>query len=680
MTRESGGNTYATGATRQANPYATPQSGPNAPQGMIRQPTQAQQTTNPQTGSSANQTFSLYGGSNQPQQQQASATTFNPNGPGRPGTSRYGPVTEANSFAAWNASRPWGQQYGVAGTPGAYAVPQQQAQPQPNGGNVGGTYQQPQDRMQQLQQMQGQQTATNRGNGQSYSGGQNNQPQQSNPYGVDTSMGGGADPIRYGGVRGPAPTYNPGTGVGTRSLATYNQAGTSPQPTNRPTPTGGSAAPAQATPTQNAPSQGVSTQPVRPGGQPQYSQPQSTGQTSPNPDPYGSPWVDYINPDGSPHINYQYGQSGGGGQRGPTGPNPGSDTYWQNPNAILNNSRDPRLPANAHGPMYSNMPPMSTQPVGPGGPQPQGAPGQPNLSLPFSWEQYAAARNDNPRIAQEYAQMYQPYAAMQQNAYQWGQEYATGNDRFDRQFAQSEEQQNFDQQMQTRQQSQAELVFNTSTGQWQQQFDHTRNNDRFNQDLALQGFTRDGLQWNQQFGQQQMNDNRQFALQQTGQNQQYGLDRDRFGLAQQQAGWGQQNAQQGLYLQGQAQSLSELANQQQYGLSQNAQAMQAQQMGQQYGLDLRGMNLQEQNQSQQYGLQQNSQAMQAQQMAHSMGIDTRGMSLQELQHATQSAYQQQQLAQQGTLSREQMASQERMATMAATGRQQAPNTKWVRSW
>jgi hypothetical protein len=715
MTREAGGNTYATGATRQANPYATPQTGPNAQQGMIRQPTQANQTTNPQTGSSTNQTFSLYGGSNQPQQQQASATTFNPNGPGRPGTSRYGPVTEANSFAAWNAQRPWGQQYGVAGTPGAYAVPQQQAQPQPNGGNVGGTYQQPQAggynaqmqaQMQQLAAAQQAQTATNRGNGMSYSGSQNN---QSNPYGVDTSMGGGADPIRYGGIRGPAQPAQPQTGgykgpaapmqaqtgVGTRSLATYNQAGTSAQPTNRPTPTGGSAAqtqPGQAG-WQSGPGATMPTtasQQTQPGQQaygatwqsgPGATMPQmpqgGSGQTSPNPDPYGSPWVDYINADGSPHINYQYGQnSGGGGSRGPTGPNPGSDTYWQNPNAILNNNRDPRIPVggypaqNGHGPMP--MPAMST---GQQGAQPQGSNG-----LPFTWEQYNAARNDNPRIAQEWAQMALPYQQLGQGAYQFDREFTEAQRRYDQQFGQSQSQQNWDQSMGVRQQTQAELAFQASLDQWNRQFGHQQYNDRFNQDMAGQQFTREGLQWDRQFGHQQLNDNRQFALQQTDMNNQYGLDRDRFGLAQTQANWGQQNAQQSLYYQGQDQSLRELDSTRNYGLAQNAQAMQAQDMGQTYGISLRNMSMLEENQRNQYGLSQNAQAMQREQMAHQMGIDTAGMTLAQITQATNAAFQQQQLGQQATLTREQLASQERQAVMAATGRQQAPNTKWVRSW
>jgi hypothetical protein len=72
--------------------------------------------------------------------------------------------------------------------------------------------------------------------------------------------------------------------------------------------------------------------------------------------------------------------------------------------------------------------------------------------------------------------------------------------------------------------------------------------------------------------------------------------------------------------------------------------------------------------------------MQAQQMAHQFGIDTRGMNLQEIAQAANQAYQQQQLAQTATLSREQMASQERQAVMAATGRQAAPAAKYVRSW
>lgn len=654
-TRNSQGNSYANGAQSAANPYALPQTGGYKGSQVGGQSATGQgpvtgmanpNTTNQQTGSN---TFSLYGG-NQPQGEDQSTRATGTGGPGIPGTSRYGAVTPQNSWENWNAARPYGTQYGTYGTSGAYTQPQgqqQQAQAQPNGGNIGGTYQT---------------------GGSLY-------PQQSNPYGMDTSMGGGAQPqfggIRgpaqtqppTGGIRGPAQVYQPGSGVPGRSLAGGQQYGGAPSQ-------GGSAQP---TP-QNSPQQGSSAQPTtRPTtgtGQQQYSQPQGNGQTYANPDPYGQPWVDYMNADGSPHINYSYGQNSGGGAQGPTGPNPGSDTYWQNPNAILGNNRDPRLPANDHGPMQ--FPNMSTG-------QQYAQPGGSN-GLPFTWDQYSQARNDNPRIAQEWAQLNLPYAQLQQNTNQYNQDFTEAQRRYDQQFLQSQGQQAYDQMMQTRQQHMAEQQYQTGIDQWDRQFAQTQGNDRFNQDMASQDFTRQGIQWNQQFGQQTLNDNRNFALQQTGMNQQYGLDQDRLTLAQQQAGWGQQNAQQGLYLQGQAQSLSELANQQQYGLSQNSQAMQAQQMNQQYGLDIRGMNLQEQNQSQQYGLQQNSQAMQQQQMLHSMGIDTRGMTLQEQAQAATQAFQQQQLGQQATLTREQMASQERMATMAATGRQQAPTAKWVRSW
>jgi len=674
MTKEAGGNKYANGAQSASNPYALPQNAGSNQQGMIRQPTQAQQTTNPQTGSSQNQTFSLYGGSNAQQggniggtNEQSTRPTATTR-PGIPGTSytrdAQGNPVYANGqqgdWNTWNAVRPYGQQYGTAGTPGAYAVPQQQAQP--NGGNIGGTYMTG-GALYSPQQQQGNQPVR--------TGGIRGPAQQSNPYGVDTSMGGGAQPTtRTGGVRGPAQVYQPGSGAPSRSLQTQQYAGTqgqSAQPTNRPNtewqPSPGATMPTIAQ-TQTQP--GQNGWQAGPGATMPQMQQGGNGQTSPNPDPYGSPWIDYINADGTPHINYQYGQSGGGGGQGPTGPNPGSDTYWQNPNAILNNNRDPRLPQNDRGPMQYPQ-------------QQQGAPGG-QSGLPFTWEQYSQARNDNPRIAQEWAQLNLPYAQLQQNTRQYDQDFIEAQRRYDQQFLQSQGQQAYDQMMQTRQQHMAEQQYQSGLDQWNQQFGWTQQNDRFNQDLALQGFTREGLQWNQQFNQANSQFDRNFALQQMGQNQQYGLDQDRLTLAQQQAQWGQQNAQQGLYYQGQAQSLSELANQQQYGLSQNQQAMQAQQMNQQYGLDIRGMNLQELQNTQQYGLSQNSQAMQQQQMLHSMGIDTRGMSLQEQAQAAQQAYQQQQLSQQATLTREQMASQERMATMAATGRQQAPSTRWVRSW
>jgi hypothetical protein len=219
MTRESGGNTYATGATRQANPYATPQTGPNAQQGMIRQPTQANQTTNPQTGSNNNQTFSLYG--NQQGQGGNTGGTYaggenqstRPTATTRPGIPGMSFTRDANGnpvyangqtgdWATWNASRPWGQQYGAYTTPGTYRPPQaqQQAQPQPNGGNVGGTYQ---------------------------------QPQQSNPYGVDTSMGGGAQ-RRTHNSKAPAPNRRHAPqqwASSNRSTASHNT------PAGRPAPT-----------------------------------------------------------------------------------------------------------------------------------------------------------------------------------------------------------------------------------------------------------------------------------------------------------------------------------------------------------------------------------------------------------------------------------------------------------
>lgn len=461
-----------------------------------------------------------------------------------------------------------------------------------------------------------------------------------NPYGASTSMGGGAQPVRTGGLRGPAPTTRPGAaGAGTFSLYGGNQQYSirsgSPGQTGPGSTPGGSAQPGQQqqTPTQNPGQHGTSQQPgqqqqYQGAGAPSYG---GNGQTYPNPDPYGSPYIDYMNADGSPHINYQYGQNsgGGGGQPGPTGPNGGSNTYWQNPSAGQQPGRDPRYP-NDRGPM----------PIQQGGYS--GAPG--GQGLPFTWDQYNQARNDNPRIAQEWAQMALPYQQLAQNSYQYDRDFGESVRRDDRNYGLTYDQQRYDQTMNTRQQYMAEQAQQTASNQWDQQFGWTQHNDRFNQDMAYQDFTRSGQQWDQQFAQSNNQFDRNFALQQTGQNQQYGLDRDSLALQQQQAGWGQQNAQQGLYLQGQAQALDEIRNQQQYGLSQN------------------------------------SQAMQAQQMAHQMGIDTRGMTLQEVAQAAQQAYQQQQLAQTATLSREQMASQERQAVMAATGRQAAPAAKWVRSW
>lgn len=228
------------------------------------------------------------------------------------------------------------------------------------------------------------------------------------------------------------------------------------------------------------------------------------------------------------------------------------------------------------------------------------------------------------------------------------------------------------------------------TGQWLAQYEWGRQQDQFNmalaqaqQNAAVAQARQQASQFNRQFTQQQLNDLRQYELA-TGdlslrqriassgtweQQQAAALGRQQFGLQQQIAGqgtWEQQQA-------------AAFARQQL--------AQEGSQFNRQFGLQQRIANRGTWEQQQAARLAQAELAMQQrfgsrgtweQQQAARLGQQQFGLA--QMTQRQQAAYQQQQLAQQRELELAQMAAQERMASMSAFGRYQAPQGRFVASW
>jgi hypothetical protein len=289
-----------------------------------------------------------------------------------------------------------------------------------------------------------------------------------------------------------------------------------------------------------------------------------SGQTSPNPDPYNQPWVDYINADGTPHINYQYGNSGHtGGYGGGGGQTSGEGSYWFPQTAPNPNSTIPGVQTGTN--------PNGT-PIYPGSGQQQQ---QNPYSLPFNWQQYASAPAEQRPVAQEWAQMQLPYQQFMQNSMQYGMDFVEAQRRWDMQYGQTAANDAWNQQFAGRQQTAAEQAQQFAQGNWLAQFAHTSQMD--NQQYGLQQqaqalqaeLGRAGVDQAQQ--KIIMDDwmNRQnVQLQQTQLGQQDWMNRQNVQLqqsqmSQEQGQWSKEHA------------LNTIQNQQQYGLQQQAQALQA---------------------------------------------------------------------------------------------------------
>lgn len=273
------------------------------------------------------------------------------------------------------------------------------------------------------------------------------------------------------------------------------------------------------------------------------------------------------------------------------------------------------------------------------------------------------------RSLAEYSQLMQPYLDRAQNAYQWGNEFNEQQRRWDTQNSWQQGLDSANVELAFRQQGMSEEQARVAAAQWNQQFQQTVRNDTFNQGLATRDQDLAELQNRQQYGLQ----DRQVSLQELQNQQRYGLDT-------------------------RAADLAELQNQQRYGIDTRAanlaertqadlvnyrnqqDALGWGQIGQErYATDAE-TGLGYANVGQQRYATDVGAALQRQQMLQQMGIDTRTLDLRQQEQLANQMFQRQQLAQQAALQREQMALQERLGTMQAYGRAQAPQAKFIRSW
>jgi len=186
-----------------------------------------------------------------------------------------------------------------------------------------------------------------------------------------------------------------------------------------------------------------------------------------NPDPQGQPWVDYINPDGTPHINPRYGQNSGGSRsssgEGMVDPRYGYDG---------GNRGAPGGGSNAYG--------------------------DPNAQ----W-----------------------YAQFDQNRNQYNQDFGEAQRRWDAQFGREGAQNQWQQDFSNRQQTAAEWQQQEAARQWAQQFGYQQGQDRWNQQYQQQQADRQyGMQGRElSANTDRWNSDRQLQYQQMAQQQQQAL-------------------------------------------------------------------------------------------------------------------------------------------------------------
>lgn len=225
-------------------------------------------------------------------------------------------------------------------------------------------------------------------------------------------------------------------------------------------------------------------------------QTRGSGQTSPNPDPYGQPWVDYINADGSPHINYQYGNpyhhtgnSGGGGGGQTSGE--GVPGYWQ---GLMPQNQPPKpmntipvqVGTDSNGiPIYNN-PYGQTSGEGSYGGQQQYPGMQQNYGLPFDWAGWAGATPADQQTAQGYAATLLPFMQHGQNVYTDNRDFNAMENRYWAGFGEEVANNVFNRNFADRQQGAAEQQQQYAQLLGRDQFNHTQNMDYRNFGLQEQ--------------------------------------------------------------------------------------------------------------------------------------------------------------------------------------------------
>lgn len=363
-----------------------------------------------------------------------------------------------------------------------------------------------------------------------------------------------------------------------------------------------------------------------------------------------SPAADYQNADGTWHQNAQYGQQGSNiGQNPPRqGQNSGESGPW----------------AGAPGSAIGGWAPNSG----------------PNIAAYAPSTDINKYSNEDWRVQQAAMQnANMPFLQLAQNQYQYSNDADEAKRRFDLQFGQTGQQNQWQQGFSDRQQTQAEYQAQIAQQQWSQQFGQQTINDDRNYGLNQQQMMNQNNQFNSQLANQSNQFQQTYGLQAQNQDQQYGLQQQQM-------------------------ALSQVQNSQQYGLAQSQLNNTKLNDSRNYGLNVRGADLAELQNSQQYGLQQGALDLSKLTQEQNNALQTGQLSLAQLAQQQQAAYQQGQLGQ-GTrsldlqqwqqeqgmqLSRDQMAQQAQQqaaqlaqqkeaAYLQATGRNQAPNARWMRA-
>ncbi len=296
------------------------------------------------------------------------------------------------------------------------------------------------------------------------------------------------------------------------------------------------------------------------------------GATVPNPQQPSynpnDPSIDYINPDGTPHYNPQYGQNNNNNQQ-------------QQPNGgNMGVPRDNPPPVNVGRPRDGDYPP----PTNPTGQQPSGGA---NWNMPFNWQNYSGLPQDQKADYNNYLANYLQFNQGQQNAYQWQGDQAAQRYQFDTNIGVQKDQNEFQKWLNTQQLGQQKQNDQVAYNKWLQEYN-------FNTGMA-----------NKEFGQKQYEFGATFGLQQQGQQQQYGLDKRK-------------------------QDLAEVANNQNYNLGQRQaalQELQALNQNTQFGQGLDFQKQQETNRTTQFNQGLDFQKWQANQQ---FGLDDRKQKLAEI--------------------------------------------------
>jgi hypothetical protein len=160
---------------------------------------------------------------------------------------------------------------------------------------------------------------------------------------------------------------------------------------------------------------------------------------------YPGPQADYQNPDGTWHINQQYGQSGGGGSTS-SAPQTGGGLPRDDHNATPGGlPRDEYRPAPNGGVipgMQYPMPGLVMEQPGQGGgpttttptPGQPGATGQPGWGTPWTYQQWMAMSPEDQTKANNYMAIQAQMGQGGQNAYQYNQDYNAAQTRWAAEF------------------------------------------------------------------------------------------------------------------------------------------------------------------------------------------------------------------------------------------------------